>query len=241
MRSAKSIIPKKIKALGWNRWTVNFLLCASFFILTSSKIFSQDNSPYSRYGLGDIVPNTNIVNRSMGGISAAYSDILTINFNNPASYSSFLTYMEARSKKSISGRVILDVGMNFDTRSLRELNPPSKFTVSNALFSYMQVGIPLRKNWGMSFGIRPVFFRAWVFRKFCSCRSSKARVGTGRRDHCSYDRGILCLRWMDKYQFYGGRSQTATTKYSEKPLSGRNCMYYRLFTSQPGLSLYFTC
>jgi len=107
MRSAKSIIPKKIKALGWNKLSKNFLLCASFFILSASKIFSQDNSPYSRYGLGDIVPNTNIVNRAMGGISAAYSDPLTVNFNNPASYSSFMTRVLARSKKSIDGRVIL--------------------------------------------------------------------------------------------------------------------------------------
>jgi hypothetical protein len=156
MRSAKSTIPKEIKALGWNKRTKNFLLCASFFILSASKIFSQDNSPYSRYGLGDIVPNTNIVNRAMGGISAGYSDPLTVNFNNPASYSTFMTRKLARAKKSIDGRVILDVGMNFDTRTLREGNPPSKFTVSNALFSYMQVGIPLRKNWGLSFGLRPV-------------------------------------------------------------------------------------
>ena len=35
---------------------------------------AQDNSPYSRYGLGDLHPNTNILNRGMAGLSAAYSD-----------------------------------------------------------------------------------------------------------------------------------------------------------------------
>ena len=34
----------------------------------------QDNSPYSRYGIGDLVPQTNIFTRGMGGLSAAYID-----------------------------------------------------------------------------------------------------------------------------------------------------------------------
>ena len=51
--------------------------------------FSQDNSPWSRYGLGDITPSSNIVSRGMGHAAAAYSDFQTINFVNPASYSRF--------------------------------------------------------------------------------------------------------------------------------------------------------
>ena len=54
-------------------------------------VFAQENSPYSRYGLGDIVPKTNIVSRGMGGISAGYSDYQSINFINPASYSKLRT------------------------------------------------------------------------------------------------------------------------------------------------------
>jgi hypothetical protein len=127
-----------------------------FTILAGSGLSAQDNSPYSRYGLGDLVPNTNIVNRAMGGISAGYSDFLSINFNNPASYSGFQTLVEPRSNKSISGRVLLDVGLNFETRSLRSPNQLEKFTSSNALFSYLHVGVPLKKNWGLSFGIKPV-------------------------------------------------------------------------------------
>ena len=124
--------------------------------LFSFASFSQDNSPYSRYGIGDMVPNTNIINRGMGGISAAYSDQLSINFNNPASYSAFKAYLEENSKKVSSGRVLFDLGVNVDSRTLREGNPPQKFTASNALFSYVQIGIPIKNNWGMSFGLRPI-------------------------------------------------------------------------------------
>jgi len=133
------------------RWA----LCAvvSFFSLIT---LAQDNSPYSRYGLGDLVPNTHIINRGMGSISAAYADPFSINYNNPASYSSFYSRKQQKSKKSEYGRVLFDVGLNFDNRTLKKPDSPDKFPASNALFSYMQLGIPIRNNWGLNFGLRQV-------------------------------------------------------------------------------------
>lgn len=135
-----------------------FIFSSVFVLLLflSVRLSAQSNSPYSRYGLGDIVPNTNIVNRGMGGISAGYADILTVNFNNPASYSQFKAYLEERSQKPQSGRVVLDAGINIENRALRNPNQPQKFTASDAYFSYVQVGIPLHKAWGLSFGLRPL-------------------------------------------------------------------------------------
>ena len=132
----------------------NLLIAFNLQLLACSFLHAQDNSPYSRYGLGDLTPSTNIINRGMGSFSAGYSDPLSINFNNPASYSAFLSYIEERSKKAASARVLFDVGMNFDGHTLREGSSPDKFTSSNALFSYMQIGIPLKKNWGLNFGLR---------------------------------------------------------------------------------------
>lgn len=128
-----------------------FSCCLNVFSIASH---AQNNSPYSRYGLGDITPHTNIVNRGMGGFSAAYADPLSINFTNPASYSSFMSYYQERAKKAVSARVLFDVGLNFDNQTLREGNSAQKFTSANALFSYMQVGIPVKKNWGLNFGLR---------------------------------------------------------------------------------------
>lgn len=146
---------KKVLTLTKGRFSKSFLI---LFTITFSAIrgFCQDNSPYSRYGLGDLVPSTNVNSRSMGGISAGYNDFLSINFNNPASYGSFQTFREAKSKKLISGRAILDLGINFENRTLIEPNSIGKFTASNALFSHLQVGVPLSSNWGLSFGLRPV-------------------------------------------------------------------------------------
>lgn len=151
MQRANLIIPKIINTLQGSRWTFVLLI-----LTAASPVFSQDNSPYSRYGIGDLVPSTNIINRSMGGLSAGYMDQLSINFSNPASYAAFQTFREKKSKKIGSGRALLDFGLNFENRTLREPGKTTKFTASNALFSYVQVGVPLKQNWGLSFGIRPV-------------------------------------------------------------------------------------
>src|SRR5687768_15740730 len=126
MRSVKSIIPKKIKTLQGARLGFVVLFSTAFFTA-----FSQDNSPYSRYGIGDLVPSTHVIGRGMGNLSAGYTDILSINFNNPASYSSFQAVMEPRTRKVASGRAILDVGLNFESRTLQEPGVATKFNASN--------------------------------------------------------------------------------------------------------------
>lgn len=159
MLSAKLIIPKKINMLrdGFASGRRVGFLAILILIAFISPVSSQDNSPYTRYGLGDIVPPTNINSRAMGGISAAYNPGgLSINFNNPASYSSFFSFIEGKSKKMRSGRAVLDLGMNFENRSLIDPTKTGKFVTSNALFSHLQIGVPLRSNWGMSFGLRPI-------------------------------------------------------------------------------------
>lgn len=150
MQSARSIMLEKL------RLPFPKIVSLLFSVIISFALFAQSNSPYSRYGFGDATPSGNTTSRGMGGISAAYADISSVNFNNPASYSQFLAVKEERSKKLSSGRVVLDVGINLGSRKLIAPNTPNSFTSNDLIFSYVQVGIPLRKNWGMSFGIRPL-------------------------------------------------------------------------------------
>ncbi|MEY4335250.1 MAG: hypothetical protein RLZZ45_169 [Bacteroidota bacterium] len=113
--------------------------------LASLDTRSQENSPYSRYGLGDLTPAQNNLNRAMGGIATAFGDYSTVNFTNPASYAEL---------KITS----LDIGLDYTSRTLRALNPPRKFNSSYLIPSYLQLGLPLSKkrNWGMNLGLRPV-------------------------------------------------------------------------------------
>lgn len=100
-----------------------------FFILPLIS-FSQENSPYSRYGIGNLIPGGNILNKGMGGISAGIADPATVNFINPASYSNLIY-------------TTLDIGAQADSRTLKSENPQGKFTANNAIISYLQLGIPL--------------------------------------------------------------------------------------------------
>lgn len=96
MPSAKSIIPNSINLLY-----KSFGLAALLVTISFPAAFAQDNSPYSRYGIGDLTSTTNINNRGMGGITAGYTDQLSVNFNNPASYSSFQAWKEKKIKKKL--------------------------------------------------------------------------------------------------------------------------------------------
>ena len=134
------------------------------FLFFCNIIQAQENSPYSRYGLGDVAPNQNIVNRAMGGIAAGYSDLQSVNFINPASYANLSYVKDPRYLRSAIRNAIFDVGAEYDNRTLKALNPPAKFSSTNLLFSYIQMGLPVKLNKlnrkgvfvGMNFGLKPV-------------------------------------------------------------------------------------
>ena len=122
---------------------------------------AQENSPYSRYGIGDLTPNHNVFTKGMAGISAAVSENRSINFTNPASLSEIYN-------------TILDVGTEIDYRTLKSSSPAKKFTSANTYVSYLQMAFPLstkkmmKKNmfWGMSFGLKPVSKINYKIEKF---------------------------------------------------------------------------
>jgi hypothetical protein len=133
-----------VKIITFSRLTV---LVASF-LGCCLQLSAQENSPYSRYGLGDQVPAGNIITRGMGGVSTAYFDYrsnnYSINFLNPASYSRLQA-------------TTFDLGVEVDTRTLREPNNPKKFTSASTNISYIQLGIPLllKRTWGINLGLKP--------------------------------------------------------------------------------------
>src|SRR5688500_18234709 len=100
MLSANSIALRGRKGV----FPILFILTSIIFVQSAN---AQDNSPYSRYGIGDLVPHSNVVNRGMGGIIAGYTSRLNVNFNNPASLAGLHTEVD-RLGKPIYGRAIFD-------------------------------------------------------------------------------------------------------------------------------------
>lgn len=119
----------------------NILLISA---LTSTVAMGQENSPYSRFGLGDQYASQNILNRGMGGATIAYYDLQSVNINNPASY--------ARLKLTT-----FDVGIDYTSRKLHTGSSAQSFKSAYMIPSYLVLGMPLSKSkdWGMVIGMRP--------------------------------------------------------------------------------------
>lgn len=103
MQSVKSTTFDRTKTLYFDSKLLLVFFIVSLIVCPGIG-WTQDNSPYSRYGLGDLVPSTNVNSRSMGGVSAGVSTPFSINFNNPASYALFQSKKEENSRKLSLGK-----------------------------------------------------------------------------------------------------------------------------------------
>lgn len=113
---------------------------------------AQINSPFSRYGVGNEVYNSqNAANQGMGGFTSAYTPSMngafgqSINFNNPASYGGI--YMTT-----------FDIGMNLTNSILKRTTPAGKEKSTYLVPNYIVVGVPISKakKIGFAFGLRPL-------------------------------------------------------------------------------------
>jgi hypothetical protein len=113
---------------------------------------AQINSPFSRYGVGNELYNSqNAANQGMGGLTAAYTPNMngafgqSINFNNPASYGGI--YMTT-----------FDIGLNLTNSILKRTTPAGKEKSTYLVPNYILVGVPLSKakKIGFAFGLRPL-------------------------------------------------------------------------------------
>lgn len=98
------------------------------------------SSPFSRFGLGDMMSNNTIAARSIGGAATAYNNPFVVNTFNPATYAFMKTTM-------------FDVGLE------ARMN---KFDLSNKLYSSgtttvseLSLAFPLGKSGGLALGFKP--------------------------------------------------------------------------------------
>ncbi len=117
-----------------------FNLLSAVLFLLSTQLFAQENSPYSRYGIGLLQSSENISNRGMGGTSIADRSNVLINPSNPASYSAL---------KLTSYQLGL-TGSSFNIRSTTSSNRTGGFGLS-----YVNLAFPIAKRTAVSFGLLP--------------------------------------------------------------------------------------
>ena len=135
-----------------NKYTLSkirpLLAGISALILTGSG-FSQNltTSPYSRFGIGDLLTRSTGQGQAMGGLSGGLQSATNLNLLNPASLS-------ALEKNADYGSFILEASTFERVSNLRTTNLSR--TVNNLGFNYLALGFPVTKWWKASTGILPV-------------------------------------------------------------------------------------
>ncbi len=118
------------------------------FILGTTSIMAQEQSPYSRFGLGQ--PYNNLVAnlKAMGNISTAFQDSVQSNLDNPASlgYRKFST---------------LDFALSMNYRNQRDAISRDGFTEGGVSYVAYSFQVNKKQNWGMALGLKPLTYKKY--------------------------------------------------------------------------------
>ncbi|GBL35114.1 hypothetical protein EMGBS15_07090 [Filimonas sp.] len=124
----------------WNITSTKIFLATLFFSITVYTASAQENSPYSRYGIGNTKLTENVASRGMGGVSIADTSATIANPTNPASFASLkLTSFQ--------------VGLEGTSTNIRNSSVSNR--TGSLVLSYVNIGMPITKHIGVSFGLMP--------------------------------------------------------------------------------------
>jgi hypothetical protein len=124
------------------RYKTIISICLLILTAVSATAQSSSNSPYTRYGFGQLSDQSFGNSKAMGGIAYGLRNGLHINASNPASYSAVdsLTF-------------ILDAGMSLQNANFKEGN--IKTNAKNSTFDYIAMQFRLVKGLGLTAGFLP--------------------------------------------------------------------------------------
>ena len=117
-------------------------ICLLIFFTMTAMAQSGSNSPYTRYGFGQLSDQSFGNSKAMGGIAYGLRNGLQINAANPASYSAVdsLTFL-------------FDAGMSLQNANFKEKGV--KTNAKNSTIDYIAMQFRIRKGLGMTFGFLP--------------------------------------------------------------------------------------
>ena len=178
------------------------VFCVIFFL--SMGVFSilgqrSSASPYSFFGIGDIVFKGDNINRSMGGVDI-YTDSIHINIDNPSSYSDLkaTTY---------------SMGLNHSMNNLASSEKREKNSTSS--LDYISVGVPT-KHFGFGFGLVP--YSSAGYRLTSSLQENTSVFeGRGGLNQAYFSIGFYVLKGLSlgaSFYYNFGNITNESTSYS---------------------------
>lgn len=144
------------------------VILATIAYQVSAQSTATTSSPYSQYGLGELVPQALTQNIGMGGITTATNDFggyYNINPANPASY-------------GLIGYTTIDVGLYGQYVSLSQNGQPNASN-GNFRFSHVAFAFPVTKHSALSFGFLPYTQMGYNY------KTTKSNFGTGTQSDTS--------------------------------------------------------
>ncbi len=169
------------------------LTLSSSILFFTIVLSAQVNSPFSRYGLGNLYTTSFEASNGFAGISAPFFSTTNINYGNPASYADL-------------NFAIFDVGGFGSVLDLETVE--ERYTSGDGNLSHLAFGFPFLKKlrhqkFGLSFGLMP--YSSFQYNIFDEVLSEDEQLGTIQNNYVGSG---------DLYQFYGGvgyKVQTDTT------------------------------
>lgn len=131
----------------WGKLIILFLVIEGL-----QNVYGQSltTSPLSYYGIGEMSKESNPIFQSIGFSGIAISDSSLINYNNPATYSSFG-----------SGYTLFSTGIHGKVSQFSEFNERTTKAFCN--LNHLIIGMKLTKYVSTAFGLRPYSFRGYKF------------------------------------------------------------------------------
>jgi hypothetical protein len=129
-----------------NIFKLLLLLCLSLPVLAQNQV----NTPYSRFGLGELQSQISPAYAGMGGVGIGVYNPLSINVNNPASYTS-----------GYAQRFMMQTGGAHTTNRMQTAEQSQVTNFTN--ISHFMIGFPTAKWWGTSIGLLPYSQKAYSF------------------------------------------------------------------------------
>ena len=120
---------------------IKYLLPLLFLMLNFHAEAQNYLSPYSKFGLGEVMPSSFAAQRALGDASIAFSDENLISATNPASYSMINSF-------------IFETAVNFNFYDIS--SSTDKFANKDYRLPYFAFAFPLAQKigWAFSFGLR---------------------------------------------------------------------------------------
>jgi hypothetical protein len=163
-------------------------LFLSFFSSLSMAQSDNTNSPYTRYGYGQLADQSFATQRGMGGIGYGLRNSKIINPLNPASFSAIdsMTFM-------------LDFGIKGQAGWFEEKS--NSATRYNAGIEYLALQFPLAKGLGMGVGFEPVSYVGYQYAEDSLQTSQKSYASYSGKGGLNKVYATLSYRILNRFSF----------------------------------------